>query len=367
LLDFSLPYPNLAFALFKEQLKLEKFANLSILDSTDERDRYLDDSLQFVLESCIDTVNGGFYIQEGSQYRYSALNNAVFACWLLTAGRALYSGELIQYGKLMIESVEKHFWNNETTSFHQSFNFELTSAPFILQKSDLKSELTDDEFKLLEGYLNSKIESELVNCQFKNRLVDAAKFSDLFLKQAQILDGNLRLKLQKMSADSFGRASISGELSSEELTQVFSCMSQSLLWHQRDLTLDNYESVVELVVSSLDSKIETFESTQQQIQIVFSLFESFQLNLNQEYLKKLRSLNYFSWEKYFNELSDYSRILCSQIVSILEALSIRNDSLSKLKELLFEFQTHRVEFFDKSKSETGFFENYRKLSWNLAS
>ena len=107
MLEFSHSAQRLANNLYREQQQLESFASLSIFDPTTDKDRYLESTIQFLLETPNDSANGCVFVSRSaideSNVVYASPYNAVFACWLLCAAKALCNGDLSHYGKLIIE------------------------------------------------------------------------------------------------------------------------------------------------------------------------------------------------------------------------------------------------------------------------
>lgn len=354
--NFSLSFPELAFALFREQLKLESLANLSILDSTISKDKYLADSIRFTLDQEIDSVNGAFYVKSKNGIRYECLGNAVFACWLLSAGRALYSGELTLYGKLMIESMDKLLWNTTEQRFLRSLEFEVGNSPYEIEYELLKSKLTADEFKLLEGYLNKKISEKKVACIFRNRLSEAATFSGLVPKQAQILDGSLRSKIKKISNVINNYPLSNGFLHINEEACVFSCMTQALLWHGREIELFSYQSLKSKLLDWLYSNKSLMLS--ERINLAFVLLESLQLEWDDNVVKKIRMDCERDWDSCFNTLDDFSKFQLARIFSIIKNFG------TTIPAVVNEYVEKRPEFsasiFDSSGQNSSlYFEKYR--------
>lgn len=364
MIDFSLPYSELALALFKEQLKLEALANLSIFDSTASKDKYLAESLKFTLDTEIDFVSGGFFIRYENRIRYECLSNAVLACWLLSSGRALYSGELTQYGKLMIESVDKVLWNETERCFYYSLDFEIGKAPFDIEYEHLKSNLTTDEFKLLEGYLNKRIIDNTVACIFRNRLSEAAKFSGLLAKQAQILDGNLRTKIKELSDRRNHYPLFSNQvLETNEEACVFSCMTQVLIWHSREIELSSYQA---LKAKLLDRLITCNKSEPTEfIGLVYALLESLQIDWSDKLLEKARSICEVNWDDNFNLLNEYYKFHLARVYSILSYFG------SEIPKVITEYLEKNPEcnaniYHSTDDNNSLYFEKYRVnlLSFN---
>ena len=317
MIDISLPYSDLFCALFKEQLKLEAFANLSIIASTQEKDNYLADALAWVRNQSIDPACGGIYRIENNHCHYDCVTNAVIACWLLCAGRALYSGELTQYGLRMIGVVERDFWNAQESDLTKVVTYDIESVPFIQDREQLEYLLSNEERALLDGFTSKALVDGNNACVFRNSMIVAAKKAGMHLKQAQIVDFSLRKKLFDLSIIKINQTS-KNKLSVREESLVFSCLTQALLWHSRELKIPFYSLLTEKIQQRVwDNQ---YENISHLIGDLYTLAESRQLYANSDavaYLDKITEalVSKFELGERYCKLSKLESIMAARLIS----------------------------------------------------
>ncbi len=358
MLNLALPTKELVLDVLAEQYQLEKIANLSIFESPKLKDNYLSLSLDFVLNQSINTVSGELFFKETNHVVYSLTKNTLFASWLLSAGRALFSGELVQYGLTIIRSADnkikqEKITDSQTDNNADSLIINESCASYWLSEKDLIKQLTYDEIKLLEGYTGVKF-SQKANqkypCIFKNYLKQAAKNSKLMAKQAQILDGSLRAKL----AGLISNKKLTLPLSNINLAVVVSCMSQALLWYQRELQLEAYFSLLQKLTNIFNAKTE--QATNEKIYCAYVLLESTQVVANEPLtISIINWLESHYWEKVFLNLTKTNQIYLARIFSYLSSCK-KIELPSYISRFILQENLAKLLVY---KGNNYFFEKYR--------
>ncbi len=360
MIDISLSSPKLFCALFDEQLKLEAFGVLPITESTQARDKYLQDALDWVKSQAIDPAYGGIYRSDNERLHYNGVCNAIISCWLLSAGRALYSGELTQYGLKMLDAVFQDFWNETEEVFLEEMVFTIGEAPLVYENLALENLLTDDELALLKGYIGRELVDGDNECAFRNQMSLAAKSAGMHVKQAQVVDFSLREKLKELS-NTKGTRNSKGKLCADEQALLFSCLTQASLWHSREVQMPHYSILLNKIKKRLSNKLYRSQS-----QLIFDLYSGIELNqlyFDSEFVDKICQLtNDFEWRKVWRDLSALEKIMAVRTLSACANLATQPNQQCTFKQHLRskEMQELMPYFYQAlNKNRERFLERYR--------
>ncbi|WP_196140019.1 hypothetical protein [Aliikangiella sp. G2MR2-5] len=311
-----------------EQNQLENLAAVSLFDSQDKKDEYLQNAIDWLLSADVNAISGAYITSDNNKAQISSRNNAVLACWLLSCGRALFSGELIQYGKLLIEYLDKNLWLSDKNLF--SAERELVAEFDQVSSTQVMKVLSEDEIRLLDGYLSiGDIKTKKsIPLYFRCFLNEAARHAGVHIKQAQVIDGSMRQKLASIfAAESSPINRRAAELVDQAI--IYSCMTQAQLWHGREISIQHYQRLGQYLFEQFTLALDTKTN----ILLLHALLESLQLESNEQKEKSLLKIVSRNMEALTIEpITSPEALLLSRCNSIIQQLNKSIDlSLSEAK------------------------------------
>jgi len=176
--------------------QLNDIANSLISAPTQKRDNLEKKYLDFIYSYTFDSLFGGLIVKKDELYYKSIITNLYWCELLINAGHTFCHGDILFVGKQILINLIQQLSNGQNETIKSERYFELNGLPNFFLEEDLKKVLNKKELALLSALTSTKNSDILFsyNCS----LNEAAQEAKIHHKEAQIIEFNLKAKLQKI-------------------------------------------------------------------------------------------------------------------------------------------------------------------------
>lgn len=305
--DFSQPPALLWQKLFDYQLKFHRLANAAIESSPVTRDKLEQECINWILCDYFDSIQGGFYIEDGEHFEYSLQCNLLAAELLASADKVLLHGELYFNAQKVLDSVAARFAGKGCRDFVERWRYTKMDVPIYASGDYLIDRLQSMELSLLQALIDKPILTgqDYYLC-WRLPLQQAAKKAGVHFKQAQIVQQAICSKIQSNTELRNSQYTTRQSLELIDFAKLLTTFSHVSYWYGTTRYLDFLRTVEKKIFDLLNSssRPQAILNSRTKIELCFALVEYLQIVPS---TKTLNLLAHLVKGSRFNDFSEYTQ------------------------------------------------------------